>query len=213
MTHRKNRKASGQLTGARRSAGAALEGTPSLTSCDGPLFTKGKLSPGHQGEAVRQLQYYLRAWDFYDGSLSGVFDGATSDALYAYQQEAGLVANGIADEVTKDYLCEAVQLWKDTGCPIDIAAIIERVGVESIFCLQYSEYCTDGAPDPSKYYCVTHDVAEPEDYKSPGGSGNGNGNGNANRRGGGAQRAGFSGATPWILAAAGAGLFYTYIND
>ncbi len=69
----------------------------------------GVLKKGSSGAAVRELQYYLYLLSAYESSLpavaiDGQFGAATEAAVKAYQQLAGLTADGIAGQKTWDAL-------------------------------------------------------------------------------------------------------------
>jgi general secretion pathway protein A len=61
----------------------------------------GRLAEGDEGKGVLWLQRALSELRFYDGRPSGEFDGETRDALTAFQNERGLVADGIAGTLSQ----------------------------------------------------------------------------------------------------------------
>ena len=72
----------------------------------------GLLRQGDRGDGVRVLQYMLSLlFEFYDTlrevAVDGIFGPATERAVRAFQQEAGLVVDGIVGRVTWDTLYQA----------------------------------------------------------------------------------------------------------
>lgn len=67
-----------------------------MTNTDvGPWF----VGPMHEG-FIKELQHRLQQLGIYGGSINGVYDQATSDAISAYRQSIGLPASGVMDERT-----------------------------------------------------------------------------------------------------------------
>jgi len=67
-----------------------------------PLETaSGSLAMGDSGEEVRKLQEALETLGYYYGPADGGYSLETSIAVLNYQKDNGLVANGIADAVTR----------------------------------------------------------------------------------------------------------------
>jgi len=61
---------------------------------DGPIFTYGNLLPD---QVILNVQRALADLDYYNGALSGSLSAATRYAISAYQQDNGLVVNGVVD--------------------------------------------------------------------------------------------------------------------
>ncbi len=64
-------------------------------------FTK-RLAKGSSGAKVRQLQERLTELGYYEGSISGSFQGNTRNAVKAFQEQNGLNADGVVGEETWD---------------------------------------------------------------------------------------------------------------
>ncbi len=63
-----------------------------------------KVKPGDKGEMVRDVQRRLRVYYAYNGSISGVYDSATTAAVKSFQQSVGLTVDGIVGEKTYNAL-------------------------------------------------------------------------------------------------------------
>jgi hypothetical protein len=61
---------------------------------DGPIFTYGNLLPD---QVILNVQRALADLGYYNGALSGSLSAATRYAISAYQQDNGLVVNGVVD--------------------------------------------------------------------------------------------------------------------
>lgn len=61
---------------------------------DGPVFTYGNLLPD---QVILNVQRALADLGYYNGALSGSLSAATRYAISAYQQDNGLVVNGVVD--------------------------------------------------------------------------------------------------------------------
>ena len=55
-------------------------------------------------EDVKSLQIMLKGLGYHSGRMDGYFDGATEEALMAFQRDEGLPVNGRTDEATADLL-------------------------------------------------------------------------------------------------------------
>lgn len=73
---------------------AAAEEAPS------PEITLPILRRGDRGPAVTQLQERLKATNFYQGEVDGIFGEGTEAAVEAAQKDAGLTADGIVGPAT-----------------------------------------------------------------------------------------------------------------
>ena len=58
------------------------------------------LKRGSRGDEVVTLQKKLKQWDYYDGSVDGVFGAGTEKAVQYFQRKNGLVADGIVGTKT-----------------------------------------------------------------------------------------------------------------
>ncbi|HEY9631069.1 MAG TPA: peptidoglycan-binding protein [Coleofasciculaceae cyanobacterium] len=58
------------------------------------------LKPGSQGDSVSDLQALLKLMGFYTGAIDGVYRDSTAGAVAAFQQAAGLQADGIVGSET-----------------------------------------------------------------------------------------------------------------
>src|SRR5438552_8884 len=61
---------------------------------DGPIFTYGNLLPD---QVILNVQRALADLGYYNGALSGSLSAATRYAISAFQQDNGLVVNGVVD--------------------------------------------------------------------------------------------------------------------
>ena len=61
---------------------------------DGPIFTYGNLL---SDQVILNVQRALADLDYYNGALSGSLSAATRYAISAYQQDNGLLVNGVVD--------------------------------------------------------------------------------------------------------------------
>ncbi len=62
------------------------------------------------GQEVTLLQQRLKSYGFYSGEINGVFDQATEEAVKAFQEEEGLVADGILGLATQEALDIAIDI-------------------------------------------------------------------------------------------------------
>ena len=63
-----------------------------------PLLAEmAELREGERGSLVVRLQEWLESAGFFEGTATGVFDGVTVETVKAFEAEAGLTADGIAD--------------------------------------------------------------------------------------------------------------------
>lgn len=63
-------------------------------------FNRPILELGSEGADVSELQAALKLLGYYSGTVNGVFDTATAEAVLAFQAAAGLNPNGIVDART-----------------------------------------------------------------------------------------------------------------
>jgi peptidoglycan hydrolase-like protein with peptidoglycan-binding domain len=59
------------------------------------------LGRGSSGEAVRQLQGFLKVRGYRVGTLDGIFGSATEGAVRAFQQKSGLLVDGLVGTATR----------------------------------------------------------------------------------------------------------------
>ena len=78
-----------------------------LTGTDAPLIVAQATEPsfnglaiGSKGESVRQLQTRLKATDYYDGPIDGLYGIATRKAIVSLQRASGLTETGTLNEET-----------------------------------------------------------------------------------------------------------------
>ena len=55
---------------------------------------------GSSGSEVRQIQEKLKRWEYYNGSVDGVYGSKTEDAVKSFQRKNGLTVDGIAGRKT-----------------------------------------------------------------------------------------------------------------
>jgi len=55
---------------------------------------------GSRGNEVREIQRRLKNWDYYNGSVDGIFGTKTKQAVIKFQKRNGLTADGIAGKKT-----------------------------------------------------------------------------------------------------------------
>ena len=70
------------------------------TSAPAAASPRPVLKPGSQGEAVSELQAMLRLLGYYTGAIDGVYQDNTATAVAAFQQAAGLQADGVVGTAT-----------------------------------------------------------------------------------------------------------------
>lgn len=55
---------------------------------------------GSRGDEVKEIQRRLKNWDYYNGSVDGIFGTKTKQAVIKFQKRNGLTADGIAGKKT-----------------------------------------------------------------------------------------------------------------
>ena len=55
---------------------------------------------GSKGEEVKEIQRRLKKWDYYNGSIDGIYGKETQNAVKKFQSKNKLVADGIAGKKT-----------------------------------------------------------------------------------------------------------------
>jgi peptidoglycan hydrolase-like protein with peptidoglycan-binding domain len=68
------------------------------------------LKYGNKGERVKQLQTRLQELGYFDGDITGTFNGATRTALKAFQKKMGIQADGVATTDVQTILYSASAL-------------------------------------------------------------------------------------------------------
>lgn len=66
------------------------------------------LQVGYNGSDVKSLEGDLTKLGYYEGSITGEFDGELEDALQDYQKENELEANGVADSTVRDSITKSI---------------------------------------------------------------------------------------------------------
>jgi peptidoglycan hydrolase-like protein with peptidoglycan-binding domain len=88
------------------------QGTPGTTPPANPPTPPGTADPesdgllrlGESGTPIRQLQSRLKDLGFYTGSITGVFDEATEEAVRRFQRSQGIDDDGIVGPTTQSSL-------------------------------------------------------------------------------------------------------------
>jgi len=78
--------------------------TPTSPSTSASASPAALLSKGDKGDEVRDLQARLRQIDWLSGTITGVYDEATVEAVTGFQKKRGLPATGVVDQATLDKL-------------------------------------------------------------------------------------------------------------
>lgn len=66
---------------------------------------------GSTGQDVKDVQYKLRQWGYYDGLIDGFFGASTSRAVREFQAKNGLAVDGLVGTQT----WQALGLWRGGG--------------------------------------------------------------------------------------------------
>jgi signal transduction histidine kinase len=99
-----------------------------------PIQRRASLYPGDHGDNITMLQNLLRERQFYQGTVSGIYDAHTQEAVRAFQiSQGGLPTDGIADPLTQMILTEQKSLLNPSEeQSIELAPALEVVGVVSL---------------------------------------------------------------------------------
>ena len=73
------------------------------------LAEDGILRRGDRGDEVTALRQKLIELEYMEGEAAGEYDEATEEAVMLFQEEHGLLATGMADEVTRRILAEETE--------------------------------------------------------------------------------------------------------
>lgn len=68
------------------------------------------MKQGNRGEKVEKLQARLKELGYYNGAVTGIYDGTTKSAVQAFQKKNGLKSDGIAGSETQKAVFEASAL-------------------------------------------------------------------------------------------------------
>lgn len=68
---------------------------------------------GSRGDSVKEVQRRLRQWDYYDGSIDGVYGTETQTAVKRFQRNNGLTADGVVGKRTASKM--GIQLAGTSG--------------------------------------------------------------------------------------------------
>jgi len=90
-------------------------------------FDGSTLQLGNSGDAVSQLQVRLAELGYYQGSISGIFGPATETAVIQFQQDNGLVADGIVGPATQSALGAVASPLSPTGGILQVGSSGEAV--------------------------------------------------------------------------------------
>lgn len=86
--------------------------TPAASAQNPPNVNQSRptLRVGSEGAATQELQGVLRLMGYYSGSINGVYDRSTANAVTQFQQAAGLSADGVVGIDTWNRLFPPMQL-------------------------------------------------------------------------------------------------------
>ena len=103
----------------------------------------GDLELGSTGEKVKELQKWLTDYGYYSGEIDGEFGADTEDAVKTFQEEAGLIVDGVVGDDTK----KAMKDWDEYVAEVQAAA------GESGY--DYSSESSGSSTDSRQYYANT----------------------------------------------------------
>ncbi len=98
---------------------AALEADDNLKKSD-VVVKFASYRKGDTGEKIKDLQRALRETYYYGGTISGIFDTATFNAVKSFQASTGLTADGVVGEKTFNALMvdrESTYIFKSGAIP------------------------------------------------------------------------------------------------
>ena len=80
--------------------------------------TNGSLKLGASGDKVKELQQWLTDYGYYSGDVDGVFGADTEKAVKAFQEESGIIVDGVVGKDTKN----AMDNWDKYLAQVQAAA-------------------------------------------------------------------------------------------
>ena len=80
--------------------------------------TDGSLKLGSTGDKVKELQQWLTDYSYYSGDIDGNFGADTEKAVKAFQEEAGLIVDGVVGKDTT----KAMENWDKYVAEVQAAA-------------------------------------------------------------------------------------------
>ncbi len=80
--------------------------------------TNGPLKIGSTGDKVKELQQWLTDYDYYSGAVDGNFGADTEKAVKMFQEESGLIVDGVVGKDTK----KAMENWDKYLAQVQAAA-------------------------------------------------------------------------------------------
>jgi len=80
--------------------------------------TDGSLKLGSTGDKVKELQKWLTDYSYYSGDIDGNFGADTEKAVKAFQEEAGLIVDGVVGKDTT----KAMENWDKYVAEVQAAA-------------------------------------------------------------------------------------------
>jgi len=80
--------------------------------------TDGSLRLGTTGDKVKELQQWLTDYDYYSGDIDGIFGEDTETAVRNFQEEAGLIVDGVVGNDTR----KAMASWDKYLAEVQAAA-------------------------------------------------------------------------------------------
>lgn len=122
----------------------AFDADVDLGPGDQPAPTVMDLLFGSTGELVRDLQVQLRKWGFDPGTVGGVYDENTADAVRALQRKLGIAQSGRIDKDTRN----AIQ--SDLSNPMSVLKAHEARFSPSSTALTVARAGEKGASAPGK---------------------------------------------------------------
>ncbi len=77
-----------------------------ILTCLAPAFGASitPLKQGSSGQAVKDVQQKLKQWDYYSGTVDGIFGSGTKEAVKKFQRNNGLTPDGIVGKSTFEAL-------------------------------------------------------------------------------------------------------------
>jgi N-acetylmuramoyl-L-alanine amidase len=85
-------------------------------------FSSAILTEGSSGKDVYELQGRLKALGYYNGTVDGIFNGATKNAVTWFQWKFGMKSDGVVGAKTKLKLWNATKDWRPTAEDLPVGA-------------------------------------------------------------------------------------------